>query len=175
MADSVTVPVQNVTCTGCTVVGSRSNWLYQDSGTTTIAKSGYLRFNVNTYRNTKTDVFGTNGALTGNWAASYNVGSLANASLLGDNAGHSTCGVGLWLGEVAAPGDATGSVVAPLAVSWANDQSFAGGGGGLGDYTPAPGNALPLIPAGLAPYPVDQKGRPVSNTGGARAGAIQMA
>ena len=174
-ADSVTVPVQNVTCTGCTVVGSRSNWLYQDSGTTTIAKSGYLRFNVNTYRNTKTDVFGTNGALTGNWAASYNVGSLANASLLGDNAGHSTCGVGLWLGEVAAPGDATGSVVAPLAVSWANDQSFAGGGGGLGDYTPAPGNALPLIPAGLAPYPVDQKGRPVSNTGGARAGAIQMA
>jgi hypothetical protein len=174
-ADSVTVPVQNVTCTGCTVVGSRSNWLYQDSGSTTIAKSGTLRFNVNTYRNTKTDVFGTNGALTGNWAACYNVGSLSNASLLGDNAGHSVCGVGNWLGEVAAPGDATGSAAAPLAVTWANDQSFAGGGGGLGDYTPAPGNALPLIPAGLAPYPVDQKGRPVSNTGSARAGAIQMA
>ncbi|MBI1220927.1 MAG: hypothetical protein GC186_20595 [Rhodobacteraceae bacterium] len=174
-ADSVTQPAQNVSLTGCTVVGSRSNWLYQDTGSTTIAKSGYLRFNVNSYRNTKTDVFASNGALTGNWAASYNVGSRSNAALLGDNAGHSACGVGLWLGEAAAAGDATGAVAAPLAVSWADDQSFAGGGGGLGDYTPAPGNALPLIPAGLAPYPVDQKGRAVSNTGSARAGAIQMA
>lgn len=174
-ADGVTVPVQNVTCTGCTVVGSRSNWLYQDTGTATVAKSGYLRFNVNTYRNTKTDVFGANGTLTGNWAAIYNVGSLANACLMGDNAGHSVYGIGNWLGEVAALGDATGSAAAPVAVTWANDQSYLGGGGGLGDYTPAPGNALPLIPAGLAPYPVDQKGRPVSNAGTARVGAIQMA
>ncbi|MDE3239689.1 MAG: hypothetical protein KGN33_12080 [Paracoccaceae bacterium] len=174
-ADSVTAPVQNVLCIGNTVVGARSNWLYNETGSVAVAKTGWQRFNVHTDHNTKTDIFGLNGALTGNWPAVHNVGSRANVALQGDSAGKSACGVGVWLGEVAALGDVSGSDVAPVVADWVNDQSFAGGKGGQGDYTPGALNALPRIPAGLAPYPVDQAGRSLDDAGAACVGALQMA
>lgn len=172
-ADGVVSPAQNVLCIGTTVAGSRLNWLYQDSGTATVAKSGWMRFCVMPYRNTKTDVFGQNGALTGNWAAAFNVGSRANVAVHGDNAGAAACGTGQWLGEVAAAGDVSGSAALPVATLWQDDRSFEAGGGGMGDYTPGPGHGLARIPAGLAPYPVDLKGRALANDGRAVAGAIQ--
>lgn len=174
-ADGVTSPAENVLCIGNTVVGARSNLLYNETGSAAVAKCGWLRFNVNSDRNTKTDIFGRNGALTGNWAAVYNVGSRGNAALLGDSAGNGACAVGAWLGEVAALGDVSGSDAVPVVADWAHDQSFAGGKGGQGDYTPGPANALPRIPAGLVPYPVDQAGRPLDDAGAACAGALQMA
>ena len=174
-ADGVVSPAQNVLCIGTTAAGSRLNWLYEDTGTAVVAKSGWLRFCVMPYRNTKSDVFAQNGALTGNWPAAFNVGSRANAAVLGDNAGASSCGVGRWLGEVAAAGDVSGSSAAPLETRWLDDRSFGTGGGGMGDYTPGPGHALPRIPPGMAPYPVDQMGRALIDDGSAVAGAIQPA
>ena len=171
-ADTDVQVVENALCIGTTVVGSRTNWLYQDTGTVAVAKRGFMRFSVNRQRNTKTDVFGLNGNLTGNWPAVYNVGARSNVAIKGSNDGNSIPGVGRWLGEVAALDDAYGSLVTPLAVSWVNDQSFDGGAAGGGDYTPGAGSALPFIPAGLAPYPVDMLGRTVPNDGTARIGAI---
>ena len=40
-------------------------------------------------------------------------------------------------------------------------------------YTPGAGNTLAFIPAGLAPYPVDMRGRAIGNDGTALAGALQ--
>lgn len=174
-ADGHNATVYNAVFQCCTVVGSRTNWLYQDNGSTRYDKVGYMRFVVNEYRNTKTDVFVPNANLTGNWPAVFNVSAMANCARKGENSGSSTVHVGSWLGEVMAPGDAYGSNASPVAANWANDQSWYGGRSGNGDYTPGPGNALPMIPEGLAPYPYDLKGRPISNTGTARSGAIQMA
>jgi len=171
-ADTDVQGVENVLCIGTTVVGSRTNWLYQDTGTVTVAKRGFVRFSVNRQRNIKTDVFGTNGNLVGNWPAAYNIGCRANATIKGSNDGNSVPGVGRWLGETAALGDVSGSLATPLAVNWSSDQSFDGGAAGNGDYTPGAGSALPLIPTGLAPYPVDMLGRAVPNNGSARIGAI---
>ena len=171
-ADTDVQAVENALCIGTTVVGSRTNWLYQDTGVATVAKRGFMRFTAQRQRNTKTDVFGTNGNLVGNWPASYNVGARANAVIKGSNDGNSVPGVGRWLGEVAALGDLYGALASPLAVNWVSDQSFDGGAAGNGDYTPGAGSALPFIPAGMAPYAVDMKGRPVANDGTARVGAI---
>lgn len=171
-ADTDVQAVENALFICTTVIGSCTNWLYQDAGTTTVAKRGFMRFTVQRQRNTKTDVFGTNGNLVGNWPASYNVGARANAVLRGSNDGNSVPGVGRWLGEAAALGDAYGSLASPLAANWVDDESFDGGRAGNGDYTPGAGSALPFIPAGLAPYSIDMKGRAVANNGTARVGAI---
>jgi len=171
-ADGDVSAVENVMFYGNTIVGSRMNWLYQDVGTATVHKRGFRRFVATLYQNTKTDVFGTNANLIGNWPASFNVGSRSNATIRGDSSGSSTFGAGQWIGEVAAIGEVTGTAGVPLVADWVDDQSFGAGGAGAGDYTPGVSTALPFIPAGLAPYSVDQKGRAVSNTGTARVGAI---
>ncbi len=173
-ADNATQPVQNLLFVGNTVVGARTNWLYQDSGTATVAKSGRMRFTVNTDFNVKSDVFGQNAALIGNWPAIYQVGCCGNAALLGATDGFGY-GPGHWLGELAGLGDTAGSAAAPLAADWADDQSFGAGGAGGGDYTPGPGHALPRIPAGLAPFPLDQAGRAVDDAGAGVSGALQPA
>ena len=172
-ADNDVSPAENVLSLGNTVVGSRMNWLYQDVGTVTVPKRGFLKFTASLYRNTKTDIFGGNANLVGNWPAAFNVGNLSNAALLGDNSGNSITGAGNWLGEAPCLGSVYGSPAAPLNAAWVNDQSFGAGGGGSGDYTPGPASALPLIPAGLAPYPVDLKGRALADDGTARIGAVQ--
>lgn len=172
-ADSSVTVQQNILFQCCTVAGSRTNWLYQDTGTATVAKSGFMRFVVQEYRNTKCDVFGANANLIGNWPAVFNVGSRANCARLGDNGGNAVTGTGNWLGEVTAAGDVYGSVASPVVANWANDQSFFGGNAGGGNYTPGSGNALPRIPAGLAPYPLDMKGRAIGNDGTALVGALQ--
>lgn len=154
-----------------TVVGSRVNWLYQDSGTLKIDKSGYRKFNVQEYHNTKSDVFASNGNLTGNWSEIHNVGSLSNASLLGAN-NSAIYETGSWLGEVAALGDVSGSSSSPLNPDWVSDASFSGTGLGGGDYSPGPSTQLPNVPAGLAHYPYDLNGNAISNDGTDYVGAI---
>lgn len=170
-ADGNVDAVQNYLCIGNTIVGARLNFMYQDIGAATVPKQAFLRFSVSRERNTKSDIFGANSALVGNWPVIYNVGARANAALLGANDGLGI-GAGHWLGEVAALGDAYGTSAIPLVAAWADDQSFDGGRAGGGDYTPRAGAELPFVPAGLAPYPVDLKGRPVPNDGSARVGAV---
>jgi len=172
-ADGNVQPQRNTVFMSCTVVGARTNWHYQDSGSARVEKSGYMRFVAQEYRNTKTDVFAANGTMTGNWAASYNVGHCYNyARRGGSDAG--PVGAGRWLGEVAAPGDQYGIGTA-LNPAWLNDQSTLGGGAGNGDYTPGPATDLPRIPAGMTPYPVDLLGREIRSDGAAVVGALQMA
>lgn len=172
-ADGNVDPVENALLIGNTVVGARSNLLYQDTGTATVAKSGYMRFNVHTYRNTKSDVFGADGNLVGNWPFAFNAGARGNVALRGDNAGNAVTGTGNWLGEARALGDRYGSIAAPINPDWADDASFYGSGLGGGDYTPGAASELPGIPAGDVAYPLDLAGRALTDDGPALAGAMQ--
>lgn len=178
-ADGSVTPQQNVLFMCCTVIGARTNWLYQDDGSATVYKSGYMRFVVQEFRNTKTDVFnhpvsGLSGERFGNWSACYNVGHSYNYARRGASDA-SAPGVGNWLGENLGVGDRYGSGSVPLNPAWLNDQSTYGGAAGNGDYTPGAGSDLTLIPAGMTPYPVDLYGRAVPVNGTARVGALQMA
>lgn len=167
-SDNNTQPVENIVLQMNTFVGERTNFLYQDTGTATVVKSGSVRFCVFDLFNTKTDVFAANANLVGNWPAAFHVGFRANAFLRGGSNG-TAFGTGQWLGEVRALGEANGTPSAPLAAAFADPRAP---GAGDGDYTPGPGSALPVIPAGLAPYPADQLGRAVPDDGTARVGAL---
>lgn len=167
-ADGNVQPCQNIVLQMNTVVGERVNFLYQDAGTATVAKSGSVRFCAFTRFNIKTDIFGANASLTGNWPVLNHVGFRANAFLRGSNSG-SGFTPGSWLGEVRAFGEVSGTDAAPIAADFLNPQAP---GAGNGDYTPGAASALPFVPAGLAPYPVDLLGRAVANDGTARVGAV---
>ena len=165
-------PIENVTLHCNTSVGSRSNLAYQDAGAVRVDKTLTQRFCVHQSRNTKSDVFATNGNLVGNWPVIFQVGCAANSMLEASAAGDIP-GVGSWLGEIASIGEVNGTSAAPLDPDWLDDRSISGAGGGNGVYVPGAASDLPTIPAGLAPYSHDQLGTPVANDGSARAGALQ--
>lgn len=171
-ADNNTSPITNLIFALNTVTGARTNLLYQDSGTVTVAKSGVIAFNAHENRNMKSDVFGTNANLVGNWPMIFRVGGLAEFTKTGSINGDIPY-PGSWIGEVAALGDVNGTDAAPLAPDWTLDASWVGTQAGGGDYTPGAATDLPTIPAGRAPYPVDQLGRAIANDGSARVGALQ--
>lgn len=171
-ADSVVNTVTNLVLQGNTTVGARANFLYQDTGVATVIKSGYQANNVWNEYNVKSDVFGANSNLIGNWPVIYNVSSRGFAALRGSSSGD-TAGVGSWLGEFMPIDGVTGSNATPLTVNWVNDASFVGSKLGGGDYTPGSGNALPRISTDRNPYPVDMRGRTIAS--GGVVGAIQEA
>ncbi|MEM9062502.1 MAG: hypothetical protein AAGD13_18730 [Pseudomonadota bacterium] len=171
-ADGDLSAIENVTLQCNTVVGSRSNLAYQDSGGVRIDKTLVEKFCVHQQRNTKSDVFGANSNLVGNWTVTHQVSSCANSSLEG-SAGGDVPGVGSWLGEIAASGDLHGTPAAPLDPDWIDDRSVSGTGGGDGTYIPGSSTELPVIPAGLAPFSHDHLGRPIANDGSAVIGALQ--
>lgn len=167
--------VFNLVTYGNTIVGARTNLLYQDSGTTYIYKDGIDSNSVHdTSCNCKSDVFGTNGNLTGNWNFVNRVGSKHRA-MLRDGGQPAQGSVGAWSGEVIAVGDVQGTDAAPLSADWVNDAGSHGTALGNGDYTPGASTALPQIPAGETAFPFDQKGRAVPTDGTAYVGAIQKA
>lgn len=173
-ADGVTEPCANINIMANTAVGSRTNLLYQDTGSTAIAKWGRCGFNVDWLWNSKDDAFlPQNGARTGNWGFQYRAGFRGNAAIGGSNKGAAFGPGDLWLGEVAGLDDVAGSPGAPIAADWRDDRSTQGAGTGGGDYRPGPGHALPRIAAGWAPYPVDQRGMAIDAGGTAVAGALQ--
>lgn len=179
-ADGDVSPIENVLLTGLTVIGQRTNFLYNDTGSTAITKTGSVRFCAfdGTF-NAKDDTFASSpngGRWPGNGWSQYGVGFRSNAYLRGSLNGDEAYGSGdVWLGEVEPLGAVSGSVSTPLDPDWVDDQSVTGSGGGDGDYTPGPNHELSLIPAGLAPYPIDQKGRGIANDGTAVVGALQPA
>jgi hypothetical protein len=168
-ADNNVNVAQNIVLIANTIVGSRLNYLYQDLGTETIEKRGFLAFNVGRSRNTKTDVFGANSNLVGNWSEIYNAGSRSNSWMRGSDQTDGY-GVGSWLGEVRALGEVSGSDATPVNPAWVNDQSFDGGNAGGGDYTPGAGSELPTITAAMAPHSHDMLGRPYVE--GSKIGAV---
>lgn len=169
-ADGSVDAVQNAVVLASTTVGSRLNYLYQDVGSVTVPKSGYLAFNAMRSRNTKSDIFGSHANLTGNWPAVHNVGSRYNAWLVGSDQvdGYSA---GSWMGEVQPSGEVYGTEAAPLIADWALDASFDGTGAGGGTYTPGAATALPAVPAALAPHSHDMLGRVIGE--GWHVGALQ--
>ncbi|MGD1924405.1 MAG: putative Ig domain-containing protein [Paracoccaceae bacterium] len=171
-ADGDFSAIDNVVLHCNTVVGARSNLSYQDSGSVRIDKVLAQKFCVHEQRNTKSDVFGTNGALIGNWSVIHQVGCCGNSALIG-SAGGDTVGVGSWLGEIEAFGDRHGTPAVPLNPDWADDRSFSGTALGDGLYAPGPSTELPVIPIGRAPYSHDQLGRPIASDGTAVIGALQ--
>ncbi|MEM1161934.1 MAG: hypothetical protein AAGJ28_13450, partial [Pseudomonadota bacterium] len=177
-ADGVVLPVANVNVMANTVVGSRTNLLYQDAGAAIVEKTGRCRFNIDYLWNSKDDAFlPKNGNRVGNWAFQYRVGFHSNAALEGSNKGTDFGPGDIWLGEVGAFGDVTGSPVSPISANWADDQSFSanggGGGGGGGDYLPGAGHELPSLPAGLAAYGHDLFGTAIPDNGTGVIGAVQ--
>ena len=173
-ADGIVETTENVTIMCNTVVGSRTNLLYQDAGSARVDKYGRCRFNVDLLWNSKDDAFlPQNGNRVGNWAFQYRVGFRSNAILEGSNKGTDFGPGDAWLGELGALGDISGSPTTPINADWADDQSFGAGAGGNGDYSPGPAHQLPLIPPGLAPYAHDQAGRPILDNGTAVVGAKQ--
>ena len=171
-ADGDVATIDNVVLHCNTIVGSRSNLAYQDTGSVRVEKALTQRFCVHQSRNTKSDVFGTNGNLVGNWPVIYQVGCSGNTALEGSADG-SPPGVGSWLGEIPCLGGQSGSQAVPLDPDWLDDRSVAGIGGGNGLYVPGVSSALPVIPTNLAPFSHDQLGRAIANDGTARIGALQ--
>lgn len=170
-ADGDTNAAENVVMQLNTVIGQRTNLLYNDAAPYAV-KHGQNRFNVHQKINTKADVFETDGTAVNNWSVIYKVGWCANAYLQGSSASD-VYEPGSWMGEVGALGDDFGTESAPLVADWADDQSSDGGGAGDGDYRPGVSTALPQIPTGLSPYPFDQNGAAIANDGSAYAGALQ--
>jgi len=174
-ADGNTTPILNAQAYGMTVLGTRTNWLYQDTGTAEVTKYGWMIGCVNHDRNTKGDLFPpVEAARTGNWSVMYQVGHRYNATREG-SASNDNTGPGSWLGEVSHPSDVNGTNAAPVDFLWADDQSFTAAGSGGGDYTPGELTPLPTIPYSDVHYPIDMKGRAVPTDGTAVAGALQKA
>jgi hypothetical protein len=173
-ADGNLSATQNVLFMGNSVPGGRINWLYQDTGTASILKSGYFRFNAVYEYNIKSDLFPTaSGDRIGNWSEVHRVNDRTNAISHGSSNDEAYI-VGSWLGEVQPFGEVYGTDAAPLDLDWATDASSAGTRTGGGDYTPGVDTDIPIIPAGLAFGSVDLFGRPVVD-GSAHAGAVQVA
>lgn len=173
-ADNNLNAAENVLGVGLTVVGSRTNILYQDTGTATVAKSGVWVGCVHRTRNSKSDLFGTqSGARVGNWPTVFQVGMRHIAVLRGGDDSIAPGTSGAWLGEVAAPGGQYGTNGAPLNPAWVSDRSFDGTRAGGGDYTPGAGSALGALPGGFVHYPIDMLGRSIPTNGTAVIGAIQ--
>ncbi|MDB5658328.1 MAG: hypothetical protein JWS10_943 [Cypionkella sp.] len=173
-ADGNVNPVENLLIMCDTMVGARTNMAYQDTGSVTVQKHVVHKFCSHDEYNMKSDTFGTNAALVGNWSVIYKALARGNAARRGDTNTATAPGVGQWIGEISALGDIMGTNAAPLNLPWVNDKSFLGAGGGGGDYTPTAGTQLPLIPAGQAPWSHDFMGRAIPNDGTGLAGALQM-
>jgi hypothetical protein len=158
-------------------VEGRINAFYNDHTFAPVAAMSWrFQFCVTPRYGTKTDVFASDGTMVGNWPAVFHVGHRNVAMLEGDTANNAEIGAGSWRREVellgSQWGNGAGGALDPL---WTSDQSYAGTGAGGGDYTPQAASALSNIPAGLAPFPSDQRGRLIANDGSAVIGALQKA
>jgi hypothetical protein len=167
-ADANVVANENLIDYGNTVVGERSNLFYQDKGTTTIVKKGLTKHSVHWRRNTKSDIFGLNSNLVGNWAIRYGVGSGYSLVIDGDSSGKKVPGANAWLGEIIAIGEKFFGNP-----RFINDQSTRGGKQGNGNYAPGISSDIPFIPAGETYFITDLFGTPIATDGTARAGAVQ--
>lgn len=171
-ADSDTNEIRNFNFIQNTVMGARVNFLYQDTGTEYVYKEGILRNSVMYECNTKTDVFGGDSNLTGNWLVRYRVGSNYNTYLRGDSK-NTNYGVEAWLADVPGIGEIAGTQVAsPLDPDFVNDASESGTALGDGDYTPGANTAIGFVPAANMSYTYDLYGNQAGMSGSDRMGAV---
>ena len=154
-----------------TLLGERTNFIYQDTGTSTVLKTGYFTNTIVREFNIKSDLFPTiNANRTGNWSGVHHVETEGLVAIFGSN-NTDVPGPNNWIGEVAPPNSALGSNASPIVCSFVNDQSEAAGTGN-GDYRVLAASALPRILAGQAHFSHDQLGRPIPNDGSGFVGAL---
>jgi hypothetical protein len=183
-ADSAVMAMDNVVVQHMTVVGARTNFLYNDDGTTALATTGSKRVDKNgtflysmlNQYNCKTDTFvkpgeGPDGARTGNWEPHHGVGQAGNvyehpaangptAPYTGPNSWN-----GMFLGR--------GVKVAGTA-GFVNDLSLGGANTGGGNYRiGASSDARNRVPSGMATLPFDLDGNARRNDGTGAAGAYE--
>ena len=168
-ADGNVTPNVNMIDYANTVVGQRSNMFYQDAGTATVEKNGLTKHSVHWKRNTKSDVFKSNGNLVGNWAIRYGVGSGYSLVSTGESSGKTTPSPSSWLGEIAAVGE-----IFSGNPDFMSDRSSEGTETGSGDYRPGNLSQIPFIPEGETYFAKDLLGQTIPQDGTARAGAVQM-
>jgi len=167
-ADGDTTSATNTVEVMNTVVGNRTNILYNETGSSYVLKAGMSQHSIHRNWNSKADVFGTNGNLIGNWALRYKVGGGYNFIDIGDSGGDTSPGPTTWLGEILHPGDVvTGNP------DFTNDQSGDGGAGGNGDYSLGASTDVPQIPSGETMFGWDLYGTAIPTDGSAYAGAVQ--
>ncbi|MBG6158274.1 hypothetical protein IWQ52_004249 [Labrenzia sp. EL_159] len=163
-----------------TIVGQRTNFMYNDVGTVTIPKDGVSKLSYHWQFNCKADYDISQAALVGNWAIRHGVDTKVQA--IRDSAGNDNYSYQSWLGEKLGDDKSAntegpaGHVFNPLQAfdpDFVNDQSSNVSGPGGGDYTPGASNTLPTIPAGQTEFAVDQKGRAIPANGTAVVGALQ--
>lgn len=177
-ADSVTLEAANVIRRFNTVVGGRTNFLYNDSGTAAVAKQGVSQYCLDHEYNIKRDPFTpASGNRTGNWEVSHGVGCFGNHAVIGasgfDTGGSATVtGPFSWLGEHRGLGSTHGT-----AVTYTSNRSAIGGDSvGGGNYLPT-GTVTVLqnkVASGRQPYPSDIRGTARSNTGTGSCGAYAL-
>lgn len=152
--DGDVTEVRNVHIKACTILGARTNYLYNDIGTAGTTKYGTLGQNIIWQINTKADLFvhptngGANANRVLNWGVVNHVGCMYNAYLTGSQSGD-TFADGNWVGETRGVGELTGTDATPLLTGFTNDQS--GAGAGNGDYHITGTTQIPQVPAVLMP------------------------
>lgn len=166
--DTVTQGVRNVADVMNTIVGERTNVLYNDSGVASVLRNGLSKHTIHYKWNSKTDVFAANANCTGNWALLYKVGGGYSLYIAGGSDGSTAPGVGNWCGEISGPGD-----VFSGSADFVTDASTTGTHVGNGDYHLGGSTTAPLIPAGETYFAVDLFGTVIPTNGTAHAGAVQ--
>lgn len=169
-ADSDINPMEWASDAYMTIVGERTNWLYNDIGTASVSKRGAMFASVCYQRFIKRDTFshpvnGKQAARTGNWWASHGVESRAVVTLA-SQFGFTKCASNSEIGDYV-PG---GVFVATPAFT--SDLSGSAGAGS-GDYhVGVSSDLIGLVPAGMErlPYYLDGAARP--NDGTSVAGAL---
>ena len=170
--DNVTEQAENLNIFGVTVVGGRSNILYQDDGTAYVLKEGVFRNCLQDEMNSKTDTFVTDPqtARTGNWGIRYRVASHYNCNIRGSS-NQDGYGPISWLGELPGFGEITGTDASPVVTDFVDDRSFYGTNDGGGDYQVGASTAVNTVPAAFMAYNVDLYGNVASLDGTDHAGA----
>jgi hypothetical protein len=173
--DSCAVDVANFIKWHNTLVGDRNNEMYTASGITpSVKKEGAGGFNIEKYRNHKSDVFrqANEGQANGNdrtknWAWRHAVDRWPDLVIIGDSAASTTASASSWLGDVLPIGERVG-----VAANFVNDQSLGNGGsaGGGNYHLSAAANASGMVPAGRAVFKYDPDGVLRKNDGNGAVG-----
>ncbi len=175
-ADGALFAMDNIVVQHMTAVGARTNYLYNDSGTSAVPKNGTLAYSILNQYNCKTDTFsnptqGPNGVRVGNWEPHHGIGQIGNIyqtpAANGPAAPYTgpTSWNGMYLGRnVKVLGNA----------AFQTDRSLTGTNEGGGDYRlGTASDARNRVPAGSAVLPFDLDGTPRRNDGTGAAGAYE--
>ncbi len=176
-ADGGVMAMDNVVVQHLSVVGARTNYLYNDVGTVAVPKNGTFAFSILNQYNCKTDTFdkpgeGPNGARIGNWEPHHGVGQAGNVhqnpAANGPVAPYTgpTSWNGMYLGR---------SVKVAGTAGYLSDLSLTGANTGGGNYRiGAASDARNRVPAGLATLPFDLDGVARRNDGTGAAGGYEF-